>query len=91
MTDSDLEQRELSLRARRTNARDLAYDADDPNIAWLRKVRREMWRECDYDPKKYARYVEEQAEIGLRKHGMCIREDETGQARVMKLKEGSAD
>ena len=87
MTDSDLEQRELSLRARRTNARDLAYDADDPDIAWLRKVRREMWRECGGDLEKYARYTKEQSEIGLRKYGMCIREDETGQARVMKLEE----
>ena len=85
MTDS--EAKALSMRIKRSIAREIETGVDNPIVADLRKIRREISRECGHDLEEYARYTNEQSAIGLRKHGLCIRKNETGELKVMPLEE----
>ena len=67
MTDS--EAKALSMRIKRSIAREIETGVDNPIVADIRKIRREMVRKCDHDVKKYARYHKELTKaLERRKH-----------------------
>ena len=70
---SDSEDKARSLRIKRAIAREIAGVAEDPVVAQVRKVRREIDRECGYDTKKYARYIREQTEAFERESGLNLK------------------
>ena len=70
---SDSEDKARSLRIKRSIAREIATGVDNPVVADLRKLRREISRECGHDLKKYARYMREQAEAFEREWGLNLK------------------
>ena len=70
---SDSEDKARSLRIKRAIAREIATGVDDPVVAEIRKVRREIFRKCNYDMKKYARYISERAQAIDREWGLNLK------------------
>ena len=71
MSDPEFEARHR--RIQRSIAREIATGVDNPVVAELRKIRREMLRECGYDTKKYGRYVSERAKAIEREWGLNLK------------------
>ena len=67
---------DMGRAAMRTNAREPAYDEDDPGLGWIRKIRREMVRKCDHDVRKYARYHRELTKAYERRKHLPFKERE---------------
>ena len=71
MSDQEMEAR--LQRVERAIAREIATGVDNPLVAEIRKVRREISRKCDYDTKKYARYINEQTAAFEREWGIKLK------------------
>ena len=72
---SDQELGALLRRVEREIAREISTGVDNPVVAELRKMRREISRECGHDLKKYDRYMKEQAQAFRREMALHKQEE----------------